>query len=222
MRDGLGVPADQQQLRLQDHARGGELHAPIVDRRAPVALAYRQSTRAGPRRTGSRRAPPSQTAASAPTRLPSPIWSNHRSCAFCRNVTNGSRRSGRMAVGRAVGVLDPPRVPGGPFDQAVPLRLVKHGEVLQLRVRLKHPPRRLQQPQILHVPAPAIMFALEAGAVRAGRAYRAGRGGQQQPQDTANCSETPSTSRGSSNWVQVPSHLRGCFGTGFGSSRRWG
>ena len=66
------------------------------------------------------------------------------------------------AVGRAVAVLDPPRAPGGPFDEPVPGGRVEHGDVLKLGVGREHPPRDVQQPQVLHVALARVELALEA------------------------------------------------------------
>ena len=165
MRDCLRIPADQQQFRLQDHPRRGELHAPIMNPGPPVALFIdnppwpRRVTQAAVRRHPIKRRLCADALAIADLVEPQVLRVlQERDERLPQERENG--------VGRAVGILDPPRVPGRPFDQPVPLRFVKHGQVLQFRVRLKHPPRRLQQPQILHVPTPAIVLAFETRVIR--------------------------------------------------------
>jgi len=83
------------------------------------------------------------------------------------------------AIGGAVGVLNPPRVPGGAFDEAVPLGLVEHGEVLQLRVRLEHAARCVEQSQVFEVAAATVVFAVElrlGGGRGRGWSHGEGRG----------------------------------------------
>ena len=56
------------------------------------------------------------------------------------------------AKGGPVTVLHPPRSPCGSLHQSVPGGLVEHRHVLELGIGPIHPPRDVQQFQILHIP----------------------------------------------------------------------
>ena len=85
------------------HAGGGELHAPVVDVDAAVALLGDEPVRGGGVAEAAVGRDPVVLRSCA---VPSPIWSNHRSWAFCRkrdqrllDRTAARSRSGRSCSG---------------------------------------------------------------------------------------------------------------------------
>src|ERR1019366_8215107 len=156
----VGLAADEEKFRLQEDARGGELHAPIVNGSAAIALLI--DDRGG--RGAIAQAPvgghPVErrgcSAAVAIAHLVEP-----QILGILEEGNEGFAQQRQDAVGSAVGVLYPPCAPGGAFDEAVPLGLVEHGEVLQLGVRLEHAARRVEQPQVFDIAASTVVFAIE-------------------------------------------------------------
>ena len=99
-----------------------------------------------------------------------------------RILEEGEKRfaaEGQGGVGRAVTVLNPPGIPRGAFDQAIPVGGVEHGKVLKFRVRLEHAPRHVQQTEVLHVAPPTkILSFKEVFGPACGRRKQDEKGGR--------------------------------------------
>jgi hypothetical protein len=67
-------------------------------------------------------------------------------------------KKGKDTVSRAEAVLDPPGLPGRAFHEAIPVRYVEHGNVLELRVWLEQAAGIVQEFKIIEVsPAPEML-----------------------------------------------------------------
>src|ERR1035441_165783 len=174
----VGVAADEPQYQLQEDARGGELHAPIVNGSAAIALLIDDRGGRGAIAQAAVGSDPVErrgsSAAVAIAHLVEP-----QILRMLQEGHEGFAQQRQDAVGGAVGVLYPPCVPGGAFNQAVPLSLVEHAEVLQLRVRLEHAARRVEQPQVFDIAASTVVLTVElrlGGGSGWGRSHGEGGG----------------------------------------------
>ena len=99
--DGSRIAADQQQFGLVDQTGRGVFQHPIVDVGPTVALLRDEQPGGRP----IAKTPVGAHPIPVGFCLPSPIWSNHKSCEFCRNVsmafdrTATRNRSGRNCFG---------------------------------------------------------------------------------------------------------------------------
>ncbi len=160
MPDRIRVASREQQFRLHHHAGGRELHAPIVDVHSAVTL------------LGNRPARPGGIAQAAVRWDPREIVERSRRLAVAhliepqvlgilQEAKERFLQERQCAVGRPIAVLDPPCVPGGALDQAVPGGHIEHSHVLELGIGLEHPPGDVEQLQVLRVAFAAVELPCE-------------------------------------------------------------
>ena len=167
VRDGVRVAADEEQFGLHHDARGGELHAPIVNGDAAIALLIDDPAGPGGIAEAAVGADPVHGRLGADAVAVAHLVEPQ----ILGVLEKGDKRLAQQrqdAVGGAVGVLYPPRAPGGAFHEAVPLGLVEHGQVLQFGVGLEHAAGCVEQPQVFDVAAATVVLAVELRRGRAG------------------------------------------------------
>jgi hypothetical protein len=167
MGQGVRVAADEEQFGLQEDARRGEFHAPIVNGGAAIALLIDDIARPGAIAEAAVGGDPVEGRRRAGA-VAIPHLVEPQVLGMLEEGDEGLAQERQDAVGGAIGVLNPPGVPGRAFHEAVPLGLVEHGEVLQFGVRLEHAARRVEQPHVFDIATATVVFAVE---------LRLGRGG---------------------------------------------
>ena len=180
------IAADEQQFGLHEQTRGGELHAPVMELRAAVALSVDDPAGAGGVAEAAVGRHPVEGRGGADALAVAHLVEPEVLRVLEESDERLFGRNGSARVGRAVAVLNPPGVPGRAFDQAVPGRHIEHGEVLELGIGREHPARGVEQAQVFDVAFAAKERAPELGFLSS----RQWQGGDEQQDPSVEWSES--------------------------------